>query len=83
MLQIHQEGDILTIDVRPAFFAGLHPKEEILRTIRQVSKDTIIELHLPHPGTPLIPTLEEMGLQVHVKQFAPDHYCLVCTFDTP
>ncbi|HJV45143.1 MAG TPA: amino acid decarboxylase [Bacillota bacterium] len=79
MLEINQEGNVLSIDVRPAFHAGMHPKEQILQTIRETSTDLDIEIHLPHPGTPLIPILESLGLQVHVKPIATDHFCLVCT----
>jgi len=76
MLKITQEDSRLIVDVREAIQKGFHPREDIVNTVKQAAKGTIIELHLPHRAQPLVNLLESMGMNCIIHELEPDHFRL-------
>lgn len=57
MLPVKYEGVRVIIDVREMVKQGIHPRNEIIETVQMAGKGTVFEIHLPHPGRPLIAAL--------------------------
>ncbi len=74
MLQVKQEGVRMIIDVREMVKKGMHPRKEIMETISQAAQGTVFEIHLPHPGQPLVSSLKQLGLDCVVNQLGPGHF---------
>ncbi len=77
MFQVKQEGVRMIIDVREMVKRGMHPRKEIIDCVRNASKGTIFEIHLPHPGQPLISAIEQLGLDCVLNQLGPGHFRLL------
>ena len=65
------------IDVRERIAKGEHPRREILNFIKAAPVGTIIEIHLPHRGEPLIASLQSLGMNVIVNELEPMHFRLM------
>lgn len=74
MLDIQREGSKAIIDARELVKKGVHPRGQILEFIKEAELGTLIEIHLPLPGQPLVQAVEQMGLNAVVNEIAPDHY---------
>lgn len=77
MLNVQREGSKAIIDARELIKQGIHPRGEIIEFIKEAELGTIIEVHLPLPGQPLVAAAESLGLNVVVNELAPDHYRLL------
>lgn len=77
MLNIQREGSKAIIDARELIKQGIHPRNEIIKFIKEAEIGTIIEVHLPLPGQPLVAALEQLGLNVVVNEIEPEHYRLL------
>jgi hypothetical protein len=77
MLNIKREGSKAIIDARELIKQGIHPRNEIIEFIKVSEIGTIIEVHLPLPGQPLVAALEQLGLNVVVNEIEPEHYRLL------
>ena len=65
------------IDVRERIAKGEHPRREILNFIKAAPVGTIIEIHLPHRGEPLIASLQSLGMNVIVNELELMHFRLM------
>jgi hypothetical protein len=74
MLNVQREGTKAIIDVRELIKQGIHPRGEIIEFIKEAELGTIIEIHLPLPGQPLVAAVEQLGLNAVVNEIEPDHY---------
>ncbi len=77
MLQVKQDGIRMIIDVREMIKKGMHPRNEIIETIRQSAKGTVFEIHLPHAAQPLVAAIEQLGLDCVLNQLSPGHFRLL------
>jgi hypothetical protein len=71
------DGKKAVIDVRERIAKGEHPRREILNFIKSAPVGTIIEIHLPHRGEPLIASLQSLGMNVIVNELEPMHFRLM------
>jgi hypothetical protein len=74
MLNVQREGTKAIIDARELIKQGIHPRGEIIEFIKEAALGTIIEIHLPLPGQPLVAALEQLGLNAVVNEIEPDHF---------
>jgi hypothetical protein len=74
MLTIQREGIKAIIDARELVNQGIHPRGQIIEFVNQADPGTLIEIHLPLPGQPLVAALEQLGQNVIVNRIEPDHY---------
>lgn len=74
MLNVQREGKKAIIDARELIKQGIHPRGEIIEFIKEAELGTIIEIHLPLPGQPLVAAVEQLGLNAVVNEIAPEHY---------
>lgn len=74
MLNIEREGSRAIIDARDLIKQGIHPRGQIIEFIKEAEVGTIIEIHLPLPGQPLVAAVEQLGLNCVVNEIEPDHY---------
>jgi hypothetical protein len=74
MLNVQREGTKAIIDARELIKQGIHPRGEIIEFIKEAELGTIIEIHLPLPGQPLVAAVEQLGLNAVVNEIEPDHY---------
>ncbi|MFD2445136.1 amino acid decarboxylase [Bacillus sp. CGMCC 1.16607] len=74
MLNIQREGSKAIIDARDLIKQGIHPRGEIIEFIKSAEVGTIIEVHLPLPGQPLIAAVEQLGLNCVHNEIEPDHH---------
>lgn len=65
------------LDVRERILKGEHPRQEIIEFVKTVPVGTIIEIHIPHYGQPLIGGLEALGMNVIVNEIEPGHFRLM------
>jgi hypothetical protein len=77
MLNVQREGTKAIIDARELIKQGIHPRGEILEFIKEAEIGTIIEVHLPLPGQPLVAAVEQLGLNVIVNEIGPEHFRLL------
>lgn len=77
MIEVKQEGVRLIIDVREMVKKGMHPRKEIIDTVVQAAKGTIFEIHLPHPGQPLVASLKQFGIDCITNEVGPGHFRLL------
>lgn len=77
MLQIKQDGIRMIIDVREMMKKGQHPRNEIIDSVRNAPKGTMFEIHLPHPGQPLVVAFEQLGLDCVINELGPGHFRLL------
>jgi hypothetical protein len=77
MLTIQREGSKAIIDARDLIKQGIHPRAQILEYIKEAELGTLIEIHLPLPGQPLVAAVEQLGLNVVVNEIEPEHYRLL------
>lgn len=78
MLEVEYRGNIAVVDVRERIKRGEHPKQVIIDFVQDAKAGTIVELHLPHRGEPLVQALKAMGISAISNEIAPDHYRLMC-----
>ena len=71
------EGKKAVIDLRERIANGEHPRREMLNFIKSAPVGTIIEIHLPHRGEPLIASLQSLGMNVIVNELEPMHFRLM------
>jgi hypothetical protein len=71
------DGKKAVIDVRERIAKGEHPRREILNFIKSAPVGTIIEIHLPHRGEPLIASLQSLGMNVIVNELESMHFRLM------
>lgn len=71
------DGKKAVIDVRERIAKGEHPRREILNFIKSAPVGTVIEIHLPHRGEPLIASLQSLGMNVIVNELEPMHFRLM------
>lgn len=71
------EGKKAVLDVRERIAKGEHPRREILNFIKSAPVGTVIEIHLPHRGEPLIATIQSLGMNVIVTEIEPMHFRLM------
>jgi hypothetical protein len=74
MLNVQREGTKAIIDARELIKQGIHPRGEIIEFIKEAELGTIIEIHLPLPGQPLVAAVEQLGLNAVVNEITPEHY---------
>ncbi len=67
-LEIKREESLLSIDACNAIRKGIHPRQEILALIQEVSAGTLCEIYVPHRTGPLISALEGLGLNVAIAE---------------
>jgi hypothetical protein len=77
MLDVKIDGLRSIIDVREMVKQGMHPRNEIINYVTEAQKGTMIEIHLPHPGQPLVTALEQLGLECVINEIEPGHYRLL------
>jgi hypothetical protein len=76
-LPVKFEGSRAIIDARDLIKQGIHPRGQIIEFIKEAEVGTIIEVHLPLPGQPLVAAVEQLGLNVVVNEIAPEHFRLL------
>ncbi|MHC0036149.1 amino acid decarboxylase [Pseudoneobacillus sp. C159] len=74
MLNVQREGTRAIIDARELIKQGIHPRTQILEFIKEAETGTVIEIHLPLPGQPLVAAVESMGLNAVVNEIEPEHF---------
>lgn len=77
MLEVKKEGIRMIIDVREMVKKGLHPRQEIINAVQNAPKGTVFEIHLPHPGQPLVAAFEQLGLDCVINELGPGHFRLL------
>jgi hypothetical protein len=77
MFEVKQEGARIIIDVREMVKKGMHPRKEIMDTVLQAAKGSIFEIHLPHPGQPLVASLKQFGIDCIINEVEPGHFRLL------
>lgn len=77
MIDVQREGSKVIIDARELIKQGIHPRNEIIEFIKGAEVGTIIEVHLPLPGQPLIAAVEQLGLNVVHNELGPEHHRLL------
>jgi hypothetical protein len=78
MLNVAYNGTVAIIDLRESISRGEHPKHEILQFAREAKPGTVIEIHLPFRGEPLVAALETVGISSIVNPIDHNHYRLMC-----
>ncbi|HET7657599.1 MAG TPA: amino acid decarboxylase [Bacillales bacterium] len=76
MINVENDGNVATIDVREIVKKGRHPKGEIFEYVKKLPVGTIVEIHVPHRAQPLVSGLSSLGMNVVVKELAMDHFLL-------
>lgn len=76
LLDISRQDSLLVIDARNAIRSGHHPRHQILQLVKDASRGTLCEIHVPHRTGPLISELEGLGLNVAVSEVEPFHWRL-------
>ncbi len=76
-LMMQADGKIAILDMRERILKGEHPRKEIIDFVKTVPIGTIIEIHIPHYGQPLIAGLESLGMNVVVNEIEPGHFRLM------
>lgn len=71
------ENQRAVIDIRERVLKGEHPRREIINFVKSAPVGTIIEIHLPHRGEPLVATFQSLGLNAIVNEMEPDHFRLI------
>lgn len=74
MLNVVQEENRFIVDIREIVRQGMHPKKEVMEFIQQTPVGSVIEIHLPHPGQPLVAAIEGLGLSCILNELGPGHY---------
>jgi hypothetical protein len=74
MLNVQREGSKAIIDARELIKQGIHPRNDIIEFIKAEEVGTVIEIHLPLPGQPLVNAVEQLGLNCVVNELGPEHY---------
>lgn len=77
MRNLEVDGKRAILDVRERILQGEHPRQEIIEFVKTVPVGTIIEIHIPHYGQPLIGGLEALGMNVIVNEIEPGHFRLM------
>lgn len=77
MGNIELDGKRAILDYRERILKGEHPRQEIVDFVRTAPVGTIIEIHIPHYGQPLIAGLEAMGMNVIVNELERGHFRLM------
>lgn len=77
MGNIQLDGKRAIVDFRERILRGEHPRQEIIDFVHTVPVGTIIEIHIPHYGQPLIAGLEALGMNVIVNEIEPGHFRLM------
>jgi hypothetical protein len=74
MINVQWEANKAIIDARELIKQGIHPRAQILDFIKEAETGTVIEIHLPLPGQPLVAAVEQMGLNAIVNEIEPEHF---------
>lgn len=77
MLDVQKEGNHAVIDVRERILNGEHPRQKIFNYVKEAQVGTVIEIHMPKRGQPLINGLENFGMNVVVDELEVDHFRIV------
>jgi hypothetical protein len=71
------EGKRAVIDIRERVLKGEHPRREILDFVKSAPVGTVIEVHLPHRGEPLVANFQALGMNAIVNEIEPGHFRLM------
>ena len=77
LVDVLLEGNHAVIDVRKRILNGEHPRQEIFDYVKQAPVGTVIEIHMPKRGQPLINGLEDFGMNVVVDELNVDHFRMI------
>ncbi|MEH7115426.1 amino acid decarboxylase [Neobacillus niacini] len=77
MPNIQIENQRAVIDIRERVLKGEHPRREILNFVKSAPVGTIIEIHLPHRGEPLVANFQSLGMNAIVNEIEPGHFRLM------